>query len=259
MKTIPRYTFNHGKKEKITVTCLDIRLHDLEPLIMEYRNEHNRTKHYFSENGKMSAWIPAQKFGEFLSKQAGTLTFSLNQIQAYMKYGFRKIKATVSKNKIIRHANRDYYVTSGADLFSRHKSTPVKISLYNDKLFIFEHGEDGILLGEALARLPFEKPPPPEPVSVEPDELSMIIDFLEQHNMIVDRPTLIEAYHKGMTLTQTKRIFNHNQARYMAYMKKMKQPEKRKGMALFNAFILDCQKFVNSNHAATYASHGDLT
>ncbi len=259
VKTVPGFIFNHGKKEKITVTCLDICLHDLEPLIKEYRNEHNRTKHYFSENGKMSAWIPAQKFGEFLSKQTGTLTFAPNQVQAYMKYGFRKKKATVSKNKIIRHANRDYYVTSGADLFSRHKSTPVKISLYNDKLFIFEHGEDGILLGEALARRPFEKPLAPEPVSIEPDELSIIIDFLEHQNMVVDRPTLIETYHKGMTLAQIKRIFNHNQARYMAYMKKMRQPKDRKGTALFNAFILDCQKSVNSNHVATYASHGDLT
>jgi len=77
--------------------------------------------------------------------------------------------------------------------------------------------------------------------------------------MVVDRPTLIETYHKGMTLAQIKRIFNHNQARYMAYMKKMRQPKDRKGTALFNAFILDCQKSVNSNHVATYASHGDLT
>ncbi len=77
--------------------------------------------------------------------------------------------------------------------------------------------------------------------------------------MIVDRPTLIEAYHKGMTLAQIKQIFNHNQERYIAYMEKMRQPKDRKGMALFNAFILDCQKSVNSNHVATYASHGDLT
>jgi len=261
VKTVPGYIFNHGKKEKITVTLLDITLQDLKssPLIKEYRNEHNRTKHCFSENGKISAWIPAPKLDDFLSKQAKTLTFSPDQVQGYMKYGFKKIKATVSKKRIIRHNNRDYYVTIGADLFSRHKSTPVKISLYNDKLFIFEHGEDGILLGEALARRPFEKPPAPESVPIEPDEISMIIDFLEQHNMIVDRPTLIEAHHKGMTLAQAKRIFNHNQARYMAYMKKMRQPEERKGMALFNAFILDCRKSVYSNHVATYATHGDLT
>jgi transposase len=261
VRTVPGYIFNHGKKEKITVTLLDITLQDLKnsPLIKEYRNEHNRTKHYFSENGKISAWIPAQKMDDFLSKQTNTLTFSSDQVQAYMKYGFKKIKATVSKKRIIRHDNRDYYVTTGADLFSRHKSTPVQISRYKDKLFIFEHGEDGILLGEALARQPFEKPPEPEAVEVEPDELSMIIGFLEQHSVIVDRPTLIEVYHKGMTLAQAKQIFNHNQARYTAYIKKMRQTDERKGMALFNAFILDCQKSMYSNHVATYASHGDLT
>lgn len=204
----------------------------------------------------MSAWVPAQKLDTFLSKQTDTLTFSSDQVQTYMKYGFRKMKATVSKNKIIRHNHRDYYVTTGADLFSRHKSTPVKISRYNDKLFIFEDGEDGILLGEALACQPFDTPPKP---AVEPDELSMIIDFLEQHIMIVDRPTLIEVYHKGISLAHAEQIFHHNQARYTAYMKKMRQPEERKGMALFNAFILDCQKSMRRNHVATYASHGDLT
>lgn len=262
VKTVPGCIFNHGKKEKITVTLLDITLEDLKSsaVIKEYRNEHNRTKHYFSENGKISAWVPAQKLGDFLSKQANPLTFSPDQVQEYMKYGFKKIKATVSKKRTIRHDNRDYYVTTGADLFSRHKSTPVQISRYKDKLFIFEQGEDGVLLGEALARQPFDRPPEPEAIKIEPDELSMIMRFLEQHSMIVvDRPTLIELHHKGLTLAQAKQIFHHNQARYTAYMKKMRQPETRKRVALFNAFILDCQKSMVSNHVPTYASHKDLT
>jgi hypothetical protein len=259
VKTALCHTFNHGKKEKITVTYLDISLHDLKnsPLIREYRHEHNSTKHYFSENGKTIAWVPEQKFDSFLSTQTDTLMFSSDQVKEYMKYGFRKIKATVSKNKIIRHDNQDYYVTTGAELFSRHKGTPIQISRYNDKLFIFEHGENGILLGEALAREPFEKPQKIT-VQVAPDELDIIIAFLEQHNMVVVRPTLIEAYQKGISLPVAKQIFNHNQARYIAYIKKMRQPEDRKGMALFNAFILDCQKHQRSSHVATYASHGDL-
>jgi hypothetical protein len=260
VKTVPGYIFKHGKKEKITVTCLDICLQDLKnsPLIKQYRNEHNSTKHYFSEKGKTSAWVPARKLEDFLSNQTDTLTFLSDQVRTYMKYGFRKIKATVSKNGIIRHDNQDYHVITGTALFSRHKSTPVQISRYNDKLFIFEQREDGILLGEALALQPFEKLPEPA-VTVEPDELSMIIDFLEQRSMIIDRPTLIEVYHKGISLAHAKHIFNQNQPRYTAYMKKIRQPEKRKGMALFNAFILDCRKSVYRNHVASYASHGDLT
>ena len=259
-KMVPSYIFNHGKKEKITVTCLDISLQDLKnsSLTEQYRYEHNRAKHYFSEKGKMNAWVPQDKLEAFLSEQTDTLTFLPDQVQAYMKYGFKKIKATVSKNKIIRHGNRDYYVTIGADLFSSHKSTPVQISRYHDKLFIFEHGEDGVLLGEALARKPFEKPPETDIVKVEPDELDRIIAFLEHHNMVVDRPPLIEAYQKGLSLDETKKIFDHNQARYTAYMKKTRQPENRKAMALFNAFILDCQKHQRRSHVVTYACHGDL-
>ena len=259
VKTVPGYLFNQGKKEKITVTLLDITIQDLKnsPLIKEYRNEHNHTKHYFSENGKVSAWIPAQKLEDFLSKQVDIFTFSPDEVQEHMKYGYRKIKATVSNKRTIRHDNRYYYVTSGADRFSKHKSTPVQISRYKDKLFIFERGEDGILLGEALAQKPFDKPP--EPAPVQPDELDTIIILLETHNMAVDRPALIEVYHRGLTLARAQQVLDYNQSRYTDYIKKINQPEARKNQALFNAFILDCQKLINTNHVATYASHGDIT
>jgi hypothetical protein len=261
VKTVPGYVFKQGRKETITVTLLDITLQDLRNsnLIKEYRNEHNHTQHYFTENAEICSWVPAQKFDDFLSNQADTLNFAPDQVQEYVKYGYRKIKATVSKNRTIRHDNRDYYVTSGADRFSKHKSTPVQISRYKDKLFIFERGEDGMLLGEALARKPFDKPPEPESAIVQPDELDTIIILLEKHNMVVDRPALIEIYHKGLTLARAEQVLQHNQSRYTDYIKKMNQPQTRKNQALFNAFILDCQKSINTNHVATYASHGDIT
>ena len=261
VKTVTEYDFKRGRKEKITVTLLDISLQELRnsTMLSEYRNEHNHTQHYFTEDGVVSAWVPAQKFDDFLSIQTDTLNFTPDQVQEYMKYGYRKIKATVSKNRTIRHDKRDYYVTRGADKFSKHKSTPVKISRYKDKLFIFEQGEDGILLGEAIAKKPFDRPPAPETSPVAPDELDTIIALLEKHNMAVDRPVLIEVYHKGLTLTRAKQVLNHNQSRYADYMKKMNQPDDRKNQALFNAFMLDCQKSLNTNHVAIYASHGDIT
>lgn len=261
VKTVPGIVFKRGRKEKITVTLLDITLQDLKnsPIIREYRHEHNHTNHYFTENGKVKTWVPAQKMEDFLSKQTDLLTFTPDEVQEYMKYGYRKIKATVSTKRTIRHDNRNYYVTSGADRFSRHKSTPVQVSRYNDKLFIFERGEDGILLGEALAQKPFEKRSEPEPAPVKPDEIDTIILLLEAHNMAVERPALIDVYHKGLTLTQAEQVLHHNQSRYADYMKKMNQPEKCKNRALFNAFMLDCQKLINTNHVATYASHGDIT
>lgn len=256
-KTIPEYIFNHGKKEKITVTCLDITLHDLKNsgLMEAYCHEHNSTKHYFSENGKVSAWIPDKKFEDFFSTGIDTLTFSIASVEEYMKYGFQKKKATVSKNKIIRHDNQDYYVTLGVELFSSYKSTPVQISRYQDKLFIFEPKEDGILLGEALAKKPFEKPVQSS-IQSETNELDHIIAFLEQHRMVVDRSMLIDIYHRGLCLSMAKQIFKHNEKRYTAYTKKINQPGDRKGMALFNAFILDCQRQQQITHVATYASNG---
>ncbi len=261
VKTVTEYDFKRGRKEKITVTLLDISLQELRSstMLSDYRNVHNHTQHYFTEDGVVSAWVPAQKFDDFLSTRADTLLFTPNQVQEYMKYGYRKIKATVSKNRTIRHDKRDYYVTSGADKFSKHKSTPVKISRYKDKLFIFEQNEDGILLGEAIAKKPFDRPPAPEPSPVPPDELDTIIALLEKHNMAVDRPVLIEVYHKGITLARAEQVLKHNQSRYADYMKKMNQPDDRKNQALFNAFMLDCQKSLNTNHVATYASHGDIT
>ncbi|MDD4274396.1 MAG: integrase [Desulfobacter postgatei] len=261
VKTVTEYDFKRGKKEKITVTLLDISLQELRSstMLSEYRNEHNHTQHYFTEDGVVSAWVPAQKFDAFLSTLADTLNFTPDQVQEYMKYGYNKIKATVSKNRTIRHDKRDYYVTSGADKFSKHKSTPVKISRYKDKLFIFEPGEDGILLGEAIAKKPFDRPPEPEPSPVPPDELDTIIALLEKHNMAVDRPVLIEVYHKGLTLARVAQVLDHNQSRYADYIKKINQPDNRRNQALFNAFMLDCQKSLNTNHVATYASHGDIT
>ena len=259
-KTIPGFIFSNGKQEKITVTCLDISLHDLKasPLMEEYRQEHNSTRHYFSEEGKVSAWIPDKKLAEFFSTQINTLTFSPGQVKQYMKYGFKKTKATVSKQKTIRFNNQDYYVTLGVELFSNHKSTPVKISEYNDKLFIFEPKDNGILLGEALARKPFEKPIQSSAAQPEANELDQIISFLEHNSMVVDRLSLIEIYHKGLSLDQTQQIFNHNKKRYLSCAKKMRQPDDIKGLALFNAFILDCQNHQRRTHVASYATNGEI-
>lgn len=259
VKTAPGYIFSHGQKKRITVTYLDIGLHDLKTssLMEEYRHEHNSTKHYFSESGKVSAWVPDQKLAAFFQAGDDTLTFSPDQVKEFMKYGFEKIKATVSKKKTIRYDNQDYYVTIGADLFSSHKSTPVQISRYNDKLFIFEPTDNGILLGEALALKPFEKP---IELALKPEvnELDQIIALLEQHSMIVDRPALIETYQRGLSLGIAKKIFKHNQERYTTYVKKMRQPENRKGAALFNAFILDCKTHQRRTHVAPYAIHGEF-
>jgi hypothetical protein len=133
----------------------------------------------------------------------------------------------------------------------------VQISQYNDKLFIFEPTPNGILLGEALAQKPYEKPTKPSDCDPEPNELELMTTFLEQHGMVVGRPALLECHLKGLNHLMTKKVFQLNQNRYRAYMKKIRQPQKRKGEALFNAFLLDCQNHLRRIHIAPYASHGE--
>jgi hypothetical protein len=260
VKTEPGYSFAHGRKVKITVTFLDINLDELRNsrLIEAYRHEHNSSKHYFSENGRVSSWIPNQKLTDFFEAEHAILTFSPEQVKEYVKYGFKKTKATVSKKKMIRFDNQDYYVTVGADLFSSHKSTPVQISLYHDKLFIFHPTANGILLGEALAQKPCEKPTKPAVGDPEPNELELMTAFLTQNGMVVGRPTLIECHLKGLTHLMAKKVFQLNQNRYSAYMEKIERSEQRKGEALFNAFLLDCQNHLRRVHIAPYASHGEV-
>jgi len=260
VKTVPGYIFTSGKREKITVTLLDISLHELKAssLIQEYRHEHNSTKHYFSENGKVSTWVPEQKLAQFFKTEKNTLTFEPQQVKQYMKYGLRKIPAKVSTKKTIRCDNRIYHVTVGADTFSSHKSTPVKISRYHDKLFIFEPADNGILLGEAMPITPPEYPVKSSGMDIEKSEFEQIIAFLEHHAMTVDRTMLIETQNKGLSLDKAKDIFSHNQNKYMAYRKKMNQPDHVIGMAIFNAFILDCQAHHRKMGVAPYAIHGDV-
>ena len=85
IKTVPGYLFRRGRKDKITVTFLDISLHELRAssLIQAYRHEHNTTKHYFSENGTITTWVPEQKFEQFLQTQKNTLVFELQQVRSY--------------------------------------------------------------------------------------------------------------------------------------------------------------------------------
>lgn len=253
-KTQPGYIFKKGKKEKITVTYLDIDREQLRSsgLLESYRRNHNEQKHYFSVDGRISAWVPAEKFDAALS-QSQLLSFGPDDVKEFMKYGFDKIKATVSKKTTITFNNRTYYVAVGMENFSRHKSSKVHISDLGDKLLIFEYNKDGILLGEALCRQPFEKPPKQQP-TLEANAVELMIEYLQSQNMVVDRLTLIKVHHQGLTLQIAKTICEQNQGRYNAYSKKLRQPEKITGKALFNAFILDCQRHLSKNTVVPYAS-----
>jgi hypothetical protein len=253
-KIEPGYLYANGKKKKIMITFLDIDLEELRKsgLLESYRRNHNEQKHYFSVDGKISAWAPAEKFNASFNKNSG-LSFVAEDVKDFMKYGFDKIKATVSKKKNITFQNRTYLVATGAEHFSGHKSTKVYISDLADKLLIFEHKEDGVLLGEALCLAPFEKQAK-EPVNIEANEVELIAEHLETQKMLVDRLALIEIHLKGLTLAVAKTIYARNKERYSAYSIKLRQPEKIMGKALFNAFILDCERHLARDHVVVYAA-----
>jgi hypothetical protein len=252
VRTQPEHIYRNGKKEMITVTYLDIDIEQLRKsaLVESYRRSHNEQKHYFSVDGKISAWVPAQKFNADLSKSE-KFTFVAQDVRHFIKYGFDKIKATVSKKGTITFNNQTYHVVVGMENFSRHKSTKVYISNLSDKLFIFEYKQDGILLGEALCRQPFDKPAK-QPVH-EANEVELITAYLEQQKMVVDRLLLIKIHHQGLTCDVAKSIYTHNKERYQAYAIKLRQPEKITGRAIFNAFVLDCQKQLAKSPIIDYA------
>jgi len=241
VQTKPGYLFKNGRKHKIMVTYLDISLEELKKsgMIEAYQRQHNETKHFFSVNGKTRSWIPAQKLEAYMS-HVDKISFSADNVHDLMRYGFDKIKATVSPKGMITFRKRTYIVVDGAEKFIRHKSTKVHVSAVNDKLYIFEYKDDGILLGEAICQEPFEKPEKHPEVSIKTNEVERIIQYLSEKDMVVDRGVLIERHQKGLTLAMAQSVYERNKARYDAYLIKLRQPPQITGTALFNAFILDC-------------------
>jgi transposase len=243
VKTEPGYLFKNGKKVKITVTCLNIGLGELRQsgLIEQYRRAHNESKHFFSVDGLTQCWIPAQRFETYQSA-AQTISFSAEHVKDLVQYGFKKVKATVSAKGVITFGNRKYIVVVGAEKFSRNHGTKVAVSHVDDKLLIFEHRDDGMLIGEAIAQKPYEKPTQGAVAKLKENQVELMCRFLAANGMVVDRTWLIESYRKGLSLAMVKTVYDQNKQRYDNYCRKLRQPAHITGTALFNAFMLDCER-----------------
>jgi hypothetical protein len=258
VKIKPEYTFKRGRKEQITVTYLDIDIEQLKQssMLELYRNEHNKQIHHFSQEGKTMPWIPAEKLHSYLSA-IETIEFMPPQVEDFIKYGFDKISATVSPKGKITYNHHRYYVAVGVEKFSRHQSTKVYISEVNDKLLIFEHKHDGVFLAEALPLKAPQKPKKSSQPKLPANEVEQIAEFLQNKGMLVDPVALIDRYRNGLTLTVAKDIFDSNKSRYEKYALKLNQSKQRLGLALFNAFLIDCQRYQRRTHVAPYASSGE--
>ena len=246
IKTEPGFIFKNKKPQKITVTYLDIDMRQLRQsqMIQAYRRQHNEGSHRFSVKGKVSRWIPKEKFQQYM-QTVPTIAFEAEQVLEFMKYGFVKKNATVSKKGHITF-NHQTYVVVQKEKFSRQKSTPVVVSEYNGKLLIFENKPDGIYLAEALRQGPSEKPNfKKNKDRIKSSEIDRIIFFLQEKKMSVHNKTLIPCYRQGLTFEMTQQIYDQNRRKYQQYDR---LPKPKKEIARFNAFIMDCQRYQRKDH-----------
>jgi hypothetical protein len=259
VKTEAGFCFKGNKKEQITVTCLDITIEELRHsrMIQLYRREHNQTPHRFFEAGKTQTWVPSQKLQAYLSDQE-TVEFDPDHMDAFMRYGFDKKKATVSKDKTITYDKQKYTVVVGSEKFSSLKSTTVHISHLNNKLYIFEYKKDGVFLGEALCQGPSEKPDyviKKSEKRLKQNEVEQIAGYLEKKGMCVDMGSLICCYQSGLDFKMAKTIVEKNNARYDQLGAKLQTPD-RAGFVKFNAFLMDYKRYHQRKLDRPYATVG---
>jgi hypothetical protein len=136
-------------------------------------------------------------------------------------------------------------VVVGAEKFSAYKSTPVKISHYRDKLYIFEDKNDGICLGEAVCQQPCQKPisvTQKEKQRLKKNEVEQICTYLQDQQMSVDMKSLISCYKSGLTFRIAKTVFEANRDRYQLLVDKLQDPD-RAGFVRFNAFMIDIKRY----------------
>jgi hypothetical protein len=262
VKTQPGYIFKNQKKRKITVTYLDVTINELKDakMLEAYRTEHNEEGHNFSEGGQTTRWVPKEKMHAFLSEHK-TFNFDPTYVEGFMKYGFDKIKASVSKRRIITYNKQKYYVAVGAEKFSRQRSCDVYISDLGSKLLIFEYKDDGILIGEALCQKPYEKPRFVEEKmasAVAANEVERIAEFLKSKAMAVNTVDLIARHRKGLTLALAKQLYESNKGRYDSYAIKLQHSAGKVAVAVFNAFLSDCERYQRNEHVAPYATKGEV-
>ena len=251
LKIEPALTFKNKKPQKITVTYLDIDMRQLRQskMIEVYRRQHNEGSHRFLVKGKVFSWIPKEKFQQFM-QSVSTIEFEAQHVQDFMKYGFVKKKATVSKKGHITFKNQTYVVVE-KEKFSRQTSTKVVVSEYDGKLLIFENKPDGIYLADALCQGPSKKPKfNPNKDRIKLSEIDRIIFFLQEKKMAVHIKTLIKCYRKGLSFTMAKQVYDQNRRKYHQYNR---LPESKKQIARFNAFIMDCQRYQCQDHHTVYA------
>ena len=250
----PGYLFMGNKKVKIKVTHIDISMDELnDSAVLEtYLKAYNEKSHRFSHEGVHQDWIPQQRLYQYL-KTENTFDFEHQAVEKLMRYGLDKVKARVLKEGTITYKKRQYCVTEGQSQFSRHQSTPVKIAHSQKTLFIFEDKANGVLIAKAV-----EKGPSYTPTKVRQNtqmhrqahQFDVIKAFLQSKEMSVT-PLLEKQIAHGLTLQMAQQIVDKHHDRYEHYVKKINHTDQTRKVALFNAFIFDCERHIRNETKET--------
>ena len=240
----------NNKMETITISRIDIRLDELRSsgLIEQYVKEHNERLRTFSESGKQQRWRPNEKFEAYL-KSVETFQFKEADIEECLKYGFKKENASVSHKGEIRFKKCDYQVVSG-DFYGSRKRVKVKVSKYNDKLYIFEPSEDGIAIGEAVMISEYEEP---EGVKrhirkkLKQNEFEQLVSYLKKQGMTIKNEQikrLAQLKNQGLDKSLAMEIVKLHKHKYDLYRKNQNP---HTGIILCNLFFAHFVAYEKSN------------
>ncbi len=232
-----------GKIEIVTISRFDINLEELREsgLIQRYIKDHNERLRTFSESGSQAKWAPKKKLEEYL-KSVETFKFQEDDIENCLKYGFRKEKATVAPNGKIRFQKCDYKVVTG-NFYGGRKNVKVKVSKYENKLYIFEPGEAGVSLGEAMLLSEFEKPERVKKAKehrLKKNEFEQIVTYLEGQGMTIKKAQserLMGIYRQGLNLDKVVEIIELHKKTYESYLNNSEFSRLQVGGILCNLFF----------------------
>ena len=85
-------------------------------------------------------------------------------------------------------------------------------------------------------------------------ETEKIVGFLESKGMAVDLKQIVELQDKGVTIEIAASVHEANRKRYERYEAKIRLPREAKAKAIFDAFLLDCDRRMRANDVAPYAA-----
>lgn len=231
-----------GKPELVTISRFNITLEELRAssLINLYLKEHNETCRAFSKGGKIVKWQPKQKFEAYLA-QVKTFRFKEADIENCLKYGFKKELATVSPEGRIRFKNQEYQVVVG-DCCGGSQRSKIKVSLFKDKLYLFNKEEEGVLIGEAVLICTSKTPNTKKALEIklEKNDFERLVVFLEQQGMKIINSLfvkLLDLYKQGLTLKIAVKIIEQNKQTYDNYRTNPELNQAQVGLILGNLFF----------------------